>query len=125
MAVKKKLSISSKKCRLTLFQAFSKLNERELQEIILHLNDDCIDQVCKVLFNIFHNTLPMSSKRRNKLLKMFERDHKNLRDVINKSHPTKKRRMKLMRQTKKGLKTLLTESALMLNEMIDSSSKKR
>jgi hypothetical protein len=96
------------KDKLQLYTSLQKLKPPQLSEIIQHLDDNSIDNLCECVFNVIHTDLSLSPRVKQRLRKQLKLkcSHKNLKTIISKKVPVSKRR-KALSQEGAGLGIIL------------------
>ncbi len=115
--------LTKKQCHLTLLQALKKLKREELREMFLHLDDDTIDTLGEILYNLLCKGLPMTERRQRHLSKLVAKHERDYHHIIDKTHPVAERR-KLLRKQSGGSLGLIFNTLVPLFEDLISHRKK-
>jgi hypothetical protein len=101
-----KAKIAKKK--IELYKSLQKVKPDVLSEIIQHLDDNSVDDLCECVYNVIHTDLSLSPKVKQRLRKQLKTkcSNKNLRTIISKKIPVSKRR-KALSQEGAGLGVIL------------------
>lgn len=85
-----------------------KLSSDDVHNVIEHLNDDSVDNLCECVFNVVNTDLKLSRAKRAKLKAHLKKNCciKNMRRIINRNVPIFKRRRALQMEGR-GLPMLI------------------
>jgi hypothetical protein len=94
------MSKSVTKEKLKLYTSLHKLKPDVLKEVIQHLDDNSIDNICECVYNVIHTDLSLSNKAKQRLrVQLKKRCSKyNLRTITSKKIPVSKRRKALSQE---------------------------
>lgn len=103
-----------KKKTLTLLQSLKRLPPNDIKNLIDHLSDESIDDICECIYNVINVDLKLNKKTKHKLKKHI---HKNcskhrLKCIMNKSKDISKRRKALSMEGGFGGLGLLLSTAI-------------
>lgn len=96
------------KQKIQLYKSLQKVKPDVLSDILQHLNDNSIDDLCECVYNVIHTDLSLTPKVKQKLRKQLKQkcSTKNLRTIVSKKIPVSKRR-KALSQEGAGLGIIL------------------
>lgn len=88
------------KDKMALYQSLHKLKPNILSDVIQHLDDKSVDNLCECVYNVIHTDLSLAPKVKNKLRKHLKNkcSKKNLSIITTKKHPVSKRRKALSQE---------------------------
>lgn len=119
----------SKKCKLTpskvkFYLALNKLGDKNLIEVLNHLNDQAIDVLCECIYNSIYTDLNISKSKKKRIKKFFtnKKALHNLKLITNKTTPIIKKR-KALNQEGKGIGAILGIVAPLISSLISSFTK--
>ncbi len=121
MARKKKLT--KKQCHLTLLQALKKLKRQELREMFLRLDDDTIDTLGEILYNLLCKGLPMTQQRQRYLSKIIDKHERDYHHIIDRTRPVDERRKLLRKQSGGSLGLILSTLVPLFQDLIGHKKK--
>jgi hypothetical protein len=93
----------------------SKSDDRNV--ILEHLNDDSIDFICEVIYNVINGKIRLTKHQTNKLRNKLREDKKCFRYLSKKGVKTKRRR-KLIKQNGRGIGAILSIVLPIILELI-------
>ena len=121
---KRKMKLTEKKCHLPLLKALSHLNGVERAEVVTNLTDTCLNDVCKVVYNILYNEFKTPAQQKKKMRAAIENDLSDYKYIAKKRNPCKGRRRRLVKQSGGSLGFILSKSIPMLMQQIYPPIKK-
>jgi hypothetical protein len=94
--------------KVKLYKSLHKMKPDVLKEVIQHLDENSIDDLCECVFNVIHTDLSLSSKAKQRLRVQLKKkcSQNNLRIITNKKIAVSKRR-KALSQEGAGLGIIL------------------
>ncbi len=119
MAKKKSKNFpSAKQCGLPLLKSLVKLDANELRTMLSYVDDNCIDNLCEILYNLLYAKLPMTTQRKARIRKIVEHHKNTYHYVTSKKNSVKRRRHHLQQQTGGSLTLLLATALPLLTSLI-------
>jgi len=93
---------------IPVLKMMKNLGSSDLRDVIEHLNDDSIDNLCECVFNIINTDLKLSQAKKRKLRNHIRKNCclSNLRKITNRKLPIFKRR-KALQMEGRGLPMLI------------------
>jgi putative N-acetylmannosamine-6-phosphate epimerase len=114
------------KDKLKLYTSLHKLKPDVLSDVIQHLDENSIDDICECVYNVIHTDLSLSPRAKKKLKKHLKQkcSRKNLKIITMKKQPVSKRR-KALSQEGQGIGLILGTVIPYLAKLIyDRANKK-
>jgi len=93
---------------IPVLKMMKNLGSSDIRDVIEHLNDDSIDNLCECVFNIINTDLKLSQAKKRKLRNHIRKNCclSNLRKITNRKLPIFKRR-KALQMEGRGLPMLI------------------
>lgn len=97
-----------KKTFVSVLKMMKNLGSADVKDVIEHLNDDSIDNLCECVFNVINTDLKLSKAKKMKLRNHIKKNCclSNLKKITNKKVPLFKRR-KALQMEGRGLPMLI------------------
>ncbi len=94
--------------KVKLYKSLHKMKPDVLKEVIQHLDENSINDLCECVYNVIHTDLSLSPKAKQRLRIQLKKkcSHNNLRIITNKKIAVSKRR-KALSQEGAGLGIIL------------------
>jgi len=88
------------KRKYKLYHALSKMQPKVLGDVLEHLSDNSIDDVCECVYNVIKTDLKLPAKSKNKLKRKLLQtcSKKNLSVITSKNVPVSKRKKALSQE---------------------------
>ena len=93
---------------MSVLKMMKNLGSADVKDVIEHLNDDSIDDLCECVFNVINTDLKLSKAKKMKLRNHIKKNCclSNLKKITNKKVPLFKRR-KALQMEGRGLPMLI------------------
>jgi len=113
------------KSTAALYTSLSKLKPPDLQHLINHVDEGCINKICEGVYNIIHTDLGLSKKKKNNLRKQLKNSKtlKNLK-LLTKKKTNISRKRKALIQEGQGVHSILSALAPIVLPVLVSKNKK-
>jgi len=97
-----------KRTFIPVLKMMKNLGSADVKDVIEHLNDESIDNLCECVFNVIHTDLKLSRTKKRKLRNHIRKNCclANLRKITNRKLPIFKRR-KALQMEGRGLPMLI------------------
>lgn len=86
--------------KMKLYASLHKLKPNVLSDVIQHLDDNSIDDLCECVYNVIYTDLSLSSKSKQRLRNQLKKkcSAKNIKLITSKKMPVSKRRKALSQE---------------------------